>query len=94
MSAVHGRHPVAEEDVDVLVLQRGIGHRHRQHLDHLRLVAEGRRGSPRRSPVVAVDVGPADIGEAAPALQLSPASAARAPVETQSSEAEARGERF
>ena len=39
---LHGRHPVAEEDVDVLVLQRGVGDRHRQDLGR-RLVAEASR---------------------------------------------------
>ena len=31
--ALHGGHPVAKEHVDVACGQRGIGHRHRQHLD-------------------------------------------------------------
>ncbi len=56
-----GRHPVAEEDVDVLVLQRLIGDRNRENLD-VRLVAEvlqndggcGGGGG---------DVGPADVGK-------------------------------
>ena len=59
--AFHGRHPVAEEDVDVAVLQAGVSHRHGEHL-RFRLVAEafqhhrgGRRGRG--------DVGPADVGE-------------------------------
>ena len=30
---LHGRHPVAEEHVDVVVLQAGVGHRHREDLD-------------------------------------------------------------
>jgi hypothetical protein len=60
--AFHGRHPVAEEDVDVAVLQAGVGHRHREHLrlrrvakafQHHRSRCRGRR-----------DVGPADVGEA------------------------------
>src|SRR5690606_2388347 len=36
----HGRHPVAQEDVDVLVLERGVGDRHRKHL-YVRAVAQG-----------------------------------------------------
>ena len=60
--AFHGRHPVAEEHVDVLVLHARIGDRHRKDLD-LGLVAEAlehhRRGGRGRG-----DVGPADIGEA------------------------------
>ncbi|ENN87978.1 hypothetical protein RHSP_50177 [Rhizobium freirei PRF 81] len=57
----HGGHPVAEEDVDVLVLKRLIGHRHSKHLD-VGVVAErlqedgGRCGS-------GGDVGPTHIGE-------------------------------
>jgi len=55
----HRRHPVAEEDVDILVLHRRVGHRHRQHGD-LGLVAEvaeqrAERGGRRRH------VGPADV---------------------------------
>ena len=36
---LHGGHPVAEEHVDVVILQRGVRHRHRQHRD-LRLVTQ------------------------------------------------------
>ncbi|MCY1231846.1 hypothetical protein D9M72_443080 [compost metagenome] len=56
-----GRHPVAEEDVDVLVLERGVGDRNRENLD-VGLVAEaledggnGRGGCS--------DVRPTDVGE-------------------------------
>ena len=59
---LHGGHPVAEEDVDVLVLHGGEGHRHRQDLG-VGVVAEAledfRRDGGRRR-----DVRPADIGEA------------------------------
>ena len=57
----HGRHPVAEEDVDVAVLHALIGHRDRQDVGR-RLVAQGlqddRGQGGRRG-----DVGPADIRE-------------------------------
>ena len=59
---IHGRHPVAEEDVDVLVLHRGVGDRHGQHLGR-GLVAEAFQHA-RRERGGRRDVGPADIGEA------------------------------
>ena len=72
----HRRHPVAEEDVDVLVLQRGVGDRHGEHLD-VRLVAE--RGQEHRGNAGGrLDVGPADIGKAH-GLQLSGSPAKAAP---------------
>ena len=55
----HARHPVAEEHIDVLVLERLIGHRHGEHLD-FGLIAQRLEqdvGDARRR----LDVGPAHI---------------------------------
>ncbi len=59
---LHGRHPVAEKDVDVIVGERGIGDGHRQHLD-VGLVAE-RVEDLGRDRGGGGDVRPADIREA------------------------------
>ena len=73
----HRGHPVAEEYVDVAVLQRGVSHRHGQHGD-LGLVAEQAnevaRESRRRR-----DVGPADVREAHGAAGLGIGRGAREP---------------
>ena len=45
----HRRHPVAEEDVDVLVLHRGIGDRHRERA-RFRAHSRALRGRPRWRP--------------------------------------------
>ena len=58
---LHGRHPVAQEDVNVLVLQRGISHRHGQNL-HVGFISE-RRQDNRSGRCRCGNVGPANIGK-------------------------------
>ncbi len=58
----HGGHPVAEEHVDVAVLERGESHRHREHGDPW-LVAEQAHEMACK-PGRRRDVGPADVREA------------------------------
>jgi hypothetical protein len=59
---LHGRHPIAEKDVDVAVLQAGVGHGHRQHLRRrfVTQALEHDRGRRRRGG----DIGPANVREA------------------------------